>query len=309
MTDYYRLYGKYYKMGDRRIIARCPASCGELIQGIIKGKEQLVSFPVNIYSNVTIGFGKRPGSFNRYPKVSKVIVQFLNCFGLNGVELDNLYIEVDSQIPIGKGMASSTADIASALFALSNLLELELTSTDIAKLAVIVDPTDSTVFEQLTLFDHLHGRCNEVLGSVPDIDVLVLEGAGIIDTLTFRSALNYLSKVMTRDNALIVLKKGLEINNLSLIGKAATESAILNQCLLNKPYLEILMEIADKNNAYGVSVAHSGTVCGVLCSNKTDIEALQHNVFKSKQLCGCFIKSVIVRSVKGGPEIIDVRSK
>ncbi|EFS03541.1 propanediol utilization protein PduX, partial [Listeria seeligeri FSL S4-171] len=36
------------------IKAKCPASCGELLQGWIEGSEKLISYPINWFSEVTL---------------------------------------------------------------------------------------------------------------------------------------------------------------------------------------------------------------------------------------------------------------
>ena len=37
-----------------KVKVKCPASCGELIQGMIGDGEKLISLPIDIYSEVTI---------------------------------------------------------------------------------------------------------------------------------------------------------------------------------------------------------------------------------------------------------------
>lgn len=55
-------------------------------------------------------------------------------------------------------MASSTADLAAALTALSSrLVDIKLEEKKMASLLVAVEPTDSIMSRQLTLFDHLKG--------------------------------------------------------------------------------------------------------------------------------------------------------
>lgn len=287
------------------VVVRCPASCGELLQGMMNGKEMLVSYPVNLYSTVKIGIhqNKTHHRIQMYPKVYNVLQYFLKYIGEKSLQLEQIEVQVNSNIPIGKGMASSTADIAAAVYALAELMQYPITEEVLARTALSVEPTDSTLFRNLTLLDHLNGTYIETLGSMPKCNVLVLEGQGVIETVSFRNDKEYLSRVKNRDAALKILKKGIETKDLRLIGQAATESSLLNQDLLNKPYLENLIEITKQYNALGVSVAHSGTVCGVLYDDSTDIEKLKKTV-QHKLSPTYFNKMYNLHTVNGGPERI-----
>lgn len=66
----------------------------------------------------------------------------------------DIRIDVQSTIPVAKGMASSTADIAATAIATAQYLGHQLDRSTLAQLCVSLEPTDSTVFRQLTLFDH-----------------------------------------------------------------------------------------------------------------------------------------------------------
>ena len=37
-----------------KVRVKCPASCGELMQGWIEGSEKLISYPINWYSEVVV---------------------------------------------------------------------------------------------------------------------------------------------------------------------------------------------------------------------------------------------------------------
>ena len=58
----------------------------------------------------------------------------------------------------------------------------------------------------------------------------------------------------------------IEQADIQLLGEACTQSARIHQRILHKPELPGLIEIADETGGAGVSVAHSGTVVGLLFS-------------------------------------------
>ncbi|MBC7320207.1 GHMP kinase, partial [bacterium] len=169
----------------KRVIVYCPGSCGELIQGVINGKELLISYPIEIGTTLSIEFSKEKGKTNLLPKMREAIKKTLNFIGIPEKYTEDIRIKKDSQLAFGKGMSSSTADIASTILGIGVLFGVELDNNIIAKIAVSIEPTDSIVFEEITLFDSLKGEIILPLGSVPSLKVIVLEGRGSIDTLEY----------------------------------------------------------------------------------------------------------------------------
>ncbi len=74
--------------------------------------------------------------------------------GLPPALSQQIRITLHSTIPVAKGMASSTADIAATAVATAHHLGHLLDEPTLARLCVALEPTDSTLFRQLTLFDH-----------------------------------------------------------------------------------------------------------------------------------------------------------
>ena len=71
-----------------------------------------------------------------------------------------------------------------------------------------------------------------------------------------------------------LLEKGLKNNDLKLIGEACTLSSLANENIHKKPYLNEIIEISQNMNAYGVNIAHSGTVIGILIDKNMDYERI-----------------------------------
>ena len=63
---------------------------------------------------------------------------------------------------------------------------------------------------------------------------------------------------------LAMLRGGVASEDIGLIGRASTLSAQAHQCILYKPQLDMVVELANAVGAPGVCVAHSGTLIGVL---------------------------------------------
>jgi L-threonine kinase len=134
-------------------------------------------------------------------------------------------------------------------------------------LAVGVEPSDSTLFPGLALFDHRSGSFHKDLGPAPLLAVVVLDPGGEVDTLAFnrldhREALRRLAP--QHQQAFTLLLEGLKRGDWQALGEAATLSAQVHQAILPNPLLEPVLALAREVRALGVCRAHSGTLLGVL---------------------------------------------
>lgn len=256
---------------------RVPGTCGELVQGTMDGVHFHVTCPVNIYSEAKV----EVASLSCYDSVSqsfcfpsdrpksaeavKKTIQFLCYSDLK------LGLELHSPLPLAKGMASSTADVAASIEATALALGKELDKKDVARIALSVEPTDGCFFPGIVLFDHREGRLYEFMGNPPPMEILVLDFGGEVDTVAFnrvdRKALLHSLEPQFKE-ALEMVRDGLKAGDTRLIGEAATLSARTYQAVLFKPQLEKVIELAKEVGAVGVNIAHSGTVTGILLNGR-----------------------------------------
>lgn len=290
------------------IVARCPGSCGELIQGVILGSEKLISYPINCYSYVRISEGKRDNEL-LYKKAYRTLESVFSYFNKDVNLSKNLKIEIESEIPIGKGMASSTADLGATILAASRYLGKNINEEEIANICTKIEPTDSTIFSRITLFDHLEGKYFKRYKRELKYKVLIMEGKYMVDTINFRK----IDKKLILDKntsqiskALKEIESGIENNDMKKIGKGAILSAFANEKVLKKPGLDIITEKALKYGAYGVNVAHSGSVLGIIFDDKYfDKEAFIADI-KRKNFIDDYINIREYKTVNGGAEIINM---
>lgn len=244
--------------------ARVPGSCGELVQGLIQGQEFLITCPVSWYSEVNVYLGQKPDNTEAYTKVTKAIVKTLAYFGVDCV----FNFTVKSQLPIGKGMASSSADIAAACMSTARALGKNISIKTIEQIALSIEPTDGVFYPGIVAFGHVHGRINEFLGWAPAIKIMIIDTGGSVDTLSFnqRQDLRLLNEQKNSQvlQAYALVKQGLQEKKIELIAEGATLSALANQIVLVKPNLEEIISVAKGYGALGVNIAHSGTVVGIL---------------------------------------------
>ncbi|CEE93979.1 conserved hypothetical protein [Xenorhabdus nematophila str. Anatoliense] len=242
-----------------------PASCGELLQGWLLGGEKLISCPINWFSCVSVNEGM-PAQHER-PRMRQMVNLLLDYWQIPPEFSDSLRIEYQSTIPLAKGMASSTADIAATAHATARLLGKPLNSKTLAQLCIRLEPTDSTIFERLTLFDHLTAQTQIPFGWQPDVDILLLESPHIILTEAFHQQ-NHHPQLLDTASLLQQAWKQFRLANQQhdnyRLGEACTLSAIANQSILPKPCFEQLQNLVEKAGIYGLNVAHSGSVVGLL---------------------------------------------
>lgn len=278
-----------------------PGTCGELIQGKLNNLDFLISFPVNLYSKVIIELNNtgiievKPWWCTKAKEAVKATMTLLKQQQL-GVK-----VTIVSQLPIGKGWASSSADIIGAIYGTALALNKNFTYEEVAQLAISIEPTDGVFLPGLAVFNHIKGNSIELLGPSLEMQVLTLEFEEAINTIDFNNCNNLLNLNKEKEAAvacaLNLIKQGIKEQEASKVAQGATISAFAHQRILNKPYLQEILNIALKHGALGINIAHSGTTIGILFSHKKNIseKLIQHyhatlpNLHKirlMKSICG-----------------------
>lgn len=270
-----------------------PAACGELFQGTLDGIPCLVSCPIDQYAYARVevstlsprdcGPSRQPWSVPKdAPKAAAALFKGLSQFG---DEAPTGRLRLLSRIPRARGYASSTADVGAALFALAEALGYTLRPAEVARLAVSIEPSDSTLFSGLSLFAHRDGRLRQRLGPAPPLTVIALDPGGEVDTLAFnaldhRAALRRLAP--DHREAFRLLLHGLRRRDWRALGGAATLSSRLHQAILRHPLLDMALHLARSVGALGVCRAHSGTVLGLLMDpQEADIEEITRTLSRA----------------------------
>lgn len=255
----------------------CPASCGEFVQGILDNEEYLSSYAIDMFSVASLEEKKEDINLGS-KKSRKAIEKVFEKFNIPIEESKNISLDLKSNIPIGKGMASSTADIGATIKATLSILNKKLNDEEISLIASEIEPTDSIILYKNSIFNPVNGRVKKYLSSFNNGRVIILEPKEILETKIIRSNPNYLN-IKLENKSIIkksfnLLEKGLENNDLKLIGEACTLSSLANENIHKKPYLNEIIEISQNMNAYGVNIAHSGTVIGILIDKNMDYERI-----------------------------------
>ncbi|MCH4178710.1 MAG: GHMP kinase [Megasphaera sp.] len=260
------------------LIVRVPGSCGELIQGYWHHEPFLVTCPIGLYTTVTVSAGETVWA-DLGPKACQAVRHTLTYIGETEFPFR---LSVSSQLPPGKGMASSSADIGAVMIAVAAVFGKRLEEEEVAMLAAAIEPTDGVFCRGVVAIQYETGRILRRYGLLPPMPIAIFDTGGTIDTIAFHAAQHdtgIRNRNLWENPALHLLNGRLTPET---IGAAATGSARANQHMICKKELESLISLSTAAGAAGVCVAHSGTVLGVLFFPDTDATAI-HTVVRSIQ--------------------------
>ncbi|MCE1254351.1 MAG: hypothetical protein LWX83_12490 [Anaerolineae bacterium] len=252
--------------GTGSACARVPGTCGELVQGTLDGLPCLVSCPIRFYNSVTLTLREQPGWLvpAQAVKAAEALVLGLKRWG---APAPGGLLTLKSNLPAGRGYASSTADIGATLFALAALCGRELDSYEAIRLSTSIEPSDSSFFEGLCLLEYRQASLIKQLGPAPALPILVFDPGGCVDTIIFNRENHHqaLQKLAPQHRSMFdIFEKSLINQDWSALGEAATLSARLHQAILFNPLLDKIQNLGADLHALGVCRAHSGTLLGLI---------------------------------------------
>ncbi|MFB6888406.1 kinase [Kitasatospora sp. NPDC056327] len=249
-------------------VSTCFGTFGELLQGRLPAPDEdfLVTLPVARWTMASYrvdtalpGLEVRPGHKGKARRMAAMVLAAAGA-PASGV------LTVESNLPEGKGMASSSADLVATARAVANAVGLELPPARLEELLRRIEPTDGVLYPGVVAFDHRRVRLRAVLGSLPTMTIVGLDEGGTVDTVAF----NRLDKPFTagdrREYARLLarLSTAVDRRDLAAVGAIATRSAEMNQALWPKRTLPEVLRVCEETGALGVVAAHSGTMLGVL---------------------------------------------
>ncbi|RVC60170.1 kinase [Mesorhizobium sp. M00.F.Ca.ET.038.03.1.1] len=256
-------------------VGRAMAHHGELLQGVFEGADGrlhrgLITLPFASRQSMVTFRPREQGDIRARPmergKAARAAALTLNHLGFADVGGD---LTLESDIPVGHGYGSSTADVTAAIRAAAAATHATLRRSTICRLAVKAEEaSDATAYgDQAVLFAQREGCVIEHFGGeIPPLAVVGFRigGARPIDTVSLPPA-RYDSQEIEQFRVLRGLAfQAVREQNPRLIGRVATASTLISQRHLAKPRLRAVVELAKEHAACGLQVAHSGTLMGVL---------------------------------------------
>ncbi|EUB98301.1 GHMP kinase [Rhizobium sp. CF080] len=179
------------------------------------------------------------------------------------------HLRLVTNIPIGRGMGSSTADVLASIHAVLDYLGIVTTTESIMRIAVDAETAcDSTLFkQQAVLFAQRDGIVLEAFRKpIPSLNIVSVDmaPASTVSTLEFQPAQYEPGEVEIFRPLRSLLRRAIDTGDVLSLGRVATASAWINERFLPKPRLRELQAIAMRYGASGLQVAHSGTIAGLL---------------------------------------------
>lgn len=178
-------------------------------------------------------------------------------------------LTVTSNIPVGLGLGSSTADVVAAIRAVADAFGVLLPALAVARLAVAAETaSDSIMFDGATvLFAQRDATVLETFAApLPPLLALGVDTdpGATIDTLTLPPV--HWTEGQLDAYALLrgLVRRAISTSDAKLLGRVATESAKLNQSILKTARLQDLIEVGERCGGVGVQISHSGTVASLL---------------------------------------------
>lgn len=254
--------------------ASCNASFGELLQGALPEHGHfLVTLPIDLHAHAHFKVSDSNDQLIVIPnsawKAQRLVEALLRRYELplHGE------LQLSSDIPQGKGLSGSTADLVAAYRAVTNCYRVPQDVAILESLLQDIEPSDGVMHSGVVAYLHRKSRLHVALGPVPALTLVAIDEGGEVSTLQFNHGQpDYSNRECEEYAALLIeLRQALNTRNIGAIGAVATRSAQLHQNRLPKRSLEAMHNIAVTIGAAGVVAAHSGTYLGIvidaLCSD------------------------------------------
>ncbi|TDP29355.1 hypothetical protein [Nocardia ignorata] len=278
-------------------VGRANGSCGELMQGVLDGDRHfLVTLPIQRGSVAVFEPGGDditvvPGHKSKARRLASVMVARSRV--LRGGRLT-----VRSELPEGKGLASSTADLVATARAVADAEGRTVGLTELEADLRAIEPSDGVMYPGTVAYFHREVRLHTRLGALPPLTIVTGDEGGVVDTVEFNRTEPSFGPGHQREYAGLLDELGVAIvrGDVTAIGAVATRSAVLSAAFRHRPHLDSTIREARALGAVGVVVAHSGTTTGILLSeNDRDYRT---KLAAAEQLCASFGCAVSVHHTR-----------
>ena len=251
-----------------KVTVKMRGTCGELVQGFFHGEPLLITCPIEKFSTATVS-DEFTGVDGLGEKSRAMLDNVLKIFGVKNFPFG---LRLTSELPVGKGMASSSADMAAVAQAVALSLGKSFSPDELGELCSAIEPTDGIFFDGVVAMNPLTGRLVKKIRVTEKFFVAVFDYGGTVDTLKIRRGQ---FQIPALDDEI----------NFALTEK----SALANQIILPKHDLPELINFAKTLGAVAVNAAHSGTVVGIFFHEDDSRVAEKISAVRKKFDCPKFL--------------------
>lgn len=246
---------------------KCHASFGEILQGRLTDENDfLVTLPIDMWSICNLTSIKRPGPriINcEYFKSKTVAEMLLAKLGIDeGYEIT---ISFSRNIPVGKGLSSSTADMLSTIRALQEIFGFLLREKTISEIFTEIEPHDGLMYKSCVIYNHRKGELIKELLYIPQYWIIALDFGGELNTIEYNSSISYPNKVNSiYDKLYYSLLECFKDKDDIGIAECATKS-LETHISFNQNKLKLnVLRTYKRFNPIGLINTHSGTCIGFI---------------------------------------------
>jgi L-threonine kinase len=175
-------------------------------------------------------------------------------------------LSIRTEIPEGKGLASSSADLVASVRAVGDAYGVALNESNIEDLLRGIEPSDGVMYSDIVSFDHLRVRLRQRLGTLPPLVVVGHDVGGVVDTVTFnQESATYSAAQLSEYRRLHAdLTLAIEQQDVRTVGRISTRSAELSSERTPRRDFARVRDVCEEVDGLGLVIAHSGTYLGVL---------------------------------------------
>jgi uncharacterized protein involved in propanediol utilization len=181
----------------------------------------------------------------------------------------NYRITILNSPPAGKGLGSSSVDVASALLAIKHYRDLDVSNATLFQIMCRVERSDFLFQPELIIATNPVAGSFSVAGPAPQCVLLAWDTAPgeHVDT----EAVRHLDLARRRfSHEYKELCSLMLINDPAAVFHASTRSAELNDRLVPKKGFSLAKRLADEFHALGIIGAHTGTYLGIVFPRSVD---------------------------------------
>jgi uncharacterized protein involved in propanediol utilization len=225
--------------------------------------------------------GRGCGSTARYVRMTHEPLQVLPRWKIKAAEAARLalehldeaplgLLEIECSVETGIGLGSSTCDVVAAIRAVCAAYGARLAPERVARIAVEAEgAADPIMFEdEVVVFAQRHGEVLESFGNwIPSLTVLSLDmdsARGGIETLGLPFPKYTPAELAVLESLIGAAREAFRGRDAAAIARVATASAKLNQRFVPMRAFDDVCALAERYDALGVQISHSGTVAGIL---------------------------------------------
>ena len=269
--------------------ASAPGTCGELVQGFTSsGQPFHVTCPIEKTSTVSVTL-KPAQEFSVHQmsgQLDKLELGLLRTAEYLDLEPCEMRVARWTDLEIGKGMGSSTADIVAGARALGAAVNRKLSASRLAAIATSVESSDGSMYPGIVAFDQKNGALLRHYVWWPQFLIVIVIPPKVFNTESadFAGKLRFGQEF---DEILDCLDKASQSRSAHGFAEAATHSAALNQDFVPSAHHALLEDRLNQLGALGIAVGHTGTIVGLLF-DATDKDSRRAAAAASIEVQGMF---------------------